>query len=375
MNQFPTKLVTVAVVLLVTLVTLVMAFDIVPIHGSEVGVKESWLGGVNSEPLTPRTYFVLPWERITPYSTAVNVFVMNDKTPSQGEEGTGRDQDSYLVQSKDSQDMHLSIQTQWRIDPEHVVNMHKTVGPKGIEERLLRPTMLRVVKDEATLCDAIDAYSGQGLVELQQAIERDLNNPEGELRQKGIIVDSFVIEHIRLDPDYVKEITARQIAMQREIRAKQEEKAAMAESLKAKAEARSAYEKAVVDAERDKAVQVLAAEANNEQEILKAEAEAKKVVLAANAEKESGELKAAAMLAIGKAKAESEQLLFTAYSANGADTYARIQIAESMSKAFGNIKGYLPETMQVYTLGSSFTDAVDNVLKGGKTAQTGGAAK
>ena len=366
MKKFPLKTVIIAVGLLSVVITFFAITDIKTIKGSEVGVKEDWWRGVQDEPLRPGTYFVKPWESIQSYSTAVQVFVMNDR--SSEESGVGRQTDSYLVQSKDSQDLHLSLQVQWRIDPAQVVTIHKNVGPENIEERLLRPTMLRIVKDEATMREAIDAYSGLGLVELQKAIETDLNNPEGELRARGVIVDSFVIEHIALDPDYVKEITARQIAKQKELRANQEEKAATAEAAKAKAVAQADYETALVEAERDKAVQVLAAEANNEQEVLKAEAEKQKVVLASEAKKESGENEAVAILAIGKATAEAKQLEFAAYGAQGADLYARIQIADAMAEAFGGIKGYLPENMQIFTLGENFLDTVENVVGAGKAA-------
>jgi regulator of protease activity HflC (stomatin/prohibitin superfamily) len=371
------KLIVAAVCGFLAMVAMVAMFDIVPIKGNEIGVKETWFGGVEKDPLPPKTYFVLPWERIQVYSTSVNVFVMNNK--EDGEVNKGRKQDSYLVQSQDSQDMHLSLQVQWRIDPLHVVDIHKTVGPPRdeddhrIEERVLRPILLLVTKNHATVMDAITAYSGEGLVKLQQDIEKDLNRADGELRQRGIFVDNFVIEHIKLDNAYVSEITARQVAIQREKRAVQEEKAALADAKKAKAVAGADYEKAVVEAERDKAVKVLAAEASNEQSILAAkaeaqktilaaEAEAKRTVLAAQAEKDSGELKGQAILAVGKAQAESEKLKFSAFSASGAETYARIEVAKSMAQAFGNIKGYLPENMQVITLGDSFLKAVENVV-------------
>lgn len=332
------------------------------VAGNQIGVMETWMGGVQDSPLPPRTYWCLPWQTVYKYSIATQVFVMND-VPGDSELHNGRERDSYLVQSKDSQDMHLSLQVQWRVDPEHVVILHKTVGPTGIEEVVMRPALLRIVKDEATTREAIEAYSGDGLVKLQQDIERDLSDPAGELRGKGIIVDSFVIEHIRLDADYVAEIKARQVAIQKEQRAVQEEKAAQAEALKAKAIAQAALNTAVVKAESDKQVQVLKAEAENEQEILKAEAEAKKVVLAAQAEKDSGELKAASILAIGTANAESEKLKFSAYSAEGADVYAKIQIATALGNSLSGIKGYLPENMNVFTLGESFSKAVENVVK------------
>lgn len=335
---------------------------VVTVGGNEVGVMETWFGGVQTDPLSPRTYICYPWQTVYKYSIANRVFVMND-IPGDSEMHEGRERDSYLVQSKDSQDMHLSLQTQWRVDPEHVVSLHKTVGPKGIEEVVMRPALLRIVKDEATTREAIAAYSGDGLVKLQQDIERDLSSPDGELRSKGIIVDSFVIEHIRLDADYVAEIKARQVAIQKEQRAVQEEKAAQAEALKAKAVAQAALNTAVVKAESDKQVQILQAEAANEQEILKAEAEAKKVVLAAQAEKDSGELKAASIIAIGKANAEAEKLKFSAYSAEGAETYAKIQVASALGNSLSGIKGYLPENMNVYTLGDSFMKAVENIVK------------
>jgi regulator of protease activity HflC (stomatin/prohibitin superfamily) len=360
------RLIVAGVVLLVATVAFFVFFDIIVIQGSQVGVKETFQEGVVDEPLMPATYLVYPWERVQPYSTAVRVFVMNDKHDDPGE---GRTQDSYLVQSRDSQDMYLSLQVQWRIDPAHVVNLHKTVGPEGIEERVLRPSLLKIVKNKATMRDAIQAYAGEGLVTLQQDIEKDLADPQGDLLQRGVIVDSFVIEHIRLDPDYVREITARQIAIQKEQRAVQEEKAAQAEALKAKAVAQADLNKLVVEAERDKQVAVLKAEAENEKVILQAQADKQKVVLAAEAEKESGELKAQAILAVGKATAEAETLKYQAFGVEGAEVYARIQVADSMARAFGNIKGYLPENMNVYVLGSNFMNAVENLVKPGVVPQ------
>lgn len=366
MKNLRVKLIVVGVIGLFVCILMFSLFDIVRIKGYEVGVKEDFWSGVHDDPLHAKTYFVWPWQSVQVYNAGVRVFVMNDKREDSAVQG--READSYLVQSSDNQDMHLSLQVQWRVDPAHVVSLHKEIGPEAIEERALRPDLLRVVKNHATMREAIEAYSGKGLVELQKDIEEDLMDPKGELRMRGIIVDSFVIEHIKLDPEYVIEIKGRQVAMQKELRALQEEKAALAEAKKAKAEAQADYEKQVVEAERDKQVAVLAAEAENEKEILKAEAAKKKEVLEAEAEKEAGELRAAGIKAVGEAEAEVKKLEFAAYSVPGADTYARIQIAESMGNAFSNIKGYLPEKMQVFTLSDSFTKAVESVVGSQKPA-------
>lgn len=336
-------------------------FHLFTIKGNQVGVLESYFAGVSPNPLQSRTYVVWPWQHVTRYPTSVQVFVMNDRKDDDAEDH-GRSLDSYLVQSQDSQDMHLSLQVQWRIDPAKVVNLHKEVGSEHIEEKALRPIMLSVVKNEATMMQAIEAYSGEGLVRLQQSIFKDLNNPEGELREHGIIVDNFVIEHIRLDESYTSEIKSRQVAIQKEKRAIQEEKAAQADALKAKAVAQADLNKAVVEAERDKQVIVLKAEAENEKMILAAEADAKKQVLAATAEKEASELKASALLALGKANAESEKLKFSAYSADGADTYAKIEVAKAMGVSLSGIKGYLPESMSVNLLGENFAKAIESLV-------------
>lgn len=359
-DKYKGTFIAVGVGLLVFLIAFFLVFDITVIKGNEIGVKETWSGGVVDTPLRPRTYFVMPWERIQKYPTSVRVFVMNDKEETDAVEG--RDVDSYLVQAADSQDMHLSLQVQWRIDPAHVIDIHTTVGPDMIEEKILRPTLLRVVKDAATRMEAIEAYAGEGLVKLQQSIEDELNREEGELRRRGVIVDSFVIEHIRLDDEFVGEIKARQVATQRQLRAVEEEKAAQAEALKAKAEAQADLNRRVVEAERDKQVAVLEAEQKKESTVLAAEAEKEKEVLAAEAEKEASELRAQAILAIGQAEAEAEKLKFSAYSADGAERFVQIEVARHTAEAFKNIKGYLPESMQIFTLGESFNKAIENVV-------------
>jgi len=365
MTKWQIKLVIGAVSFVFILIILLITLDFVRVKGDEIGVLETYAGGVYKEPLTPRTYMCWPWEKVYRYPTSEQVFVMNDKPEDATGDKTnpihGRKLDSYLVQSKDQQDMHISLQVQFRLDPSKIIQIHQKVR-SDLEEKVLRPILLGVVKNQATVRNAIEAYSGEGLVQLQKDIKGDLDSASGELKEYGVTIDNFVIEHIGLEPKYVEEITARQIAVQRELRAKQEEKANIALAATAKAAAQADYEKRVVEANRDKQVQVLSAEAEQQKMILAAEGDKQRVVLAAEGEKNASELKASAILAVGKANAESEKLRFSAYSAPGSEVYAKIQIAKSMADAFGNIKGYLPENMNIYTLGGSFLQAVDNVV-------------
>ena len=365
-----------AVVGLIVVILLFGSFfivDISTVEGNEIGVKETWNEGVVADPLPPKTYVLIPGftQKIFKYDMSSQVFVMNDQPDSTY--GAGRTQDSYTVQSSEGQDMRISLNVRWRRDPLKVVELHKTVR-YAIEEKVLRPEIMRIVKDRATTREAIEAYAGTGLVQLQSDISTALQAPDGELSKRGVIVENFVIEHIGLDPQYIEQIKARQVAVQERLRAIEETKAAEAKAERAKAEAQAAYEKAVVDAKRDKEVGILSAQKTAEQQILAAQASARQVelaaeadknrnVLAAEGEKEASLLRASAIEALGKAEAEATRLKLSAYSQEGSEAFVRIEVAKSISLAFQNISGYLPQDMNVNLLSESFLKAVESVVK------------
>lgn len=376
MKQIVTLVIT-GVVIVTLIVASLFIVDITTVEGNQLGVKETWEGGVEPDSLQPKTYVLFPGftQKIFKYDMSSQVFVMNDAAMSTY--GEGRNRDSYLVQSSEGQDMRISLNVRWRRDPAFVVEQHKTVRD-NVEEKILRPEIMRVVKDRATTRTALEAYAGEGLVKLQSDISSALMSSEADLRKRGVIVENFVIEHIGLDPAYVEQIKARQVAVQERLRAIEETRAAEARAERAKAEAQAAYEKALVDAKRDKEVGVLEAEKTAEQQILSATAAAKQVELAAEADKNrnvlaaTGEqqaalLRAQAIEALGKAEAEATRLKLGAYSAEGSEAFVRIEVAKSMSEAFKNIDGYLPQDMTINLLGDSFLNAVQAVV-GGKAA-------
>lgn len=357
------------IIMLIMLVATMLTINIETVKGGEVGVKETWSDGVIDEALTPKTYILIPGfsQKIYKYSVEQQVFVMNDRDDGT-EFAEGRYGDSYLVQSSEGQDMHISLSVQWRRDPLKVVELHKVAG-KNVEERILRPEVMRIVKDAATTRTGLEAYSGQGLVALQTEIQGKLQSTTGELRTRGIIVDNFVVEHIKLDDKYVNEIKERQVAVQARLRAIEQTKAAEANADKAKAEAQADYERQMVEALRDKDRGILEAEKKAQQQILAAKAQAEQIELAANAErmkrvleaqgeKEAGILRAESILALGEAEAEAIKLKMQAYSADGSDAYVKMQVAESLKGAYSGIKGYLPQDMNVTVLTDQFEKSV-----------------
>ena len=388
------KLIVSGILVLIALVLTAISFKVVTVEGNQLGVLETWTGGVSTNIMQPKTYFLCPgWSQsVYVYDASSRVYVMNDKPMAQeAKSANGREQDAYLVQSQEGQDMKISMNLRWRLDPEKLVSIHKTVR-EDIEEKLIRPTVLRVVKDEATQMKAIDAYSGEGLVKLQANIQKalagnDLEEGEGkQLRDRGVIVENFVIEHIALDPKYVEEIVRKQIAVQSQLRAVEEQKANEADALVAKSKAQADLNTQVVAGQRDAQLViiksmaaasnvVIAAEAEAQQVTIAAKAAASQVTIAAEATKTQAELQgqgkklgmtaeAEGILAMGRAKATAQELLVASYKEAGADAYAKIQIAQSLAEGTKGIQGYLPNNFNPTILAGNFMDSITAILGG-----------
>jgi regulator of protease activity HflC (stomatin/prohibitin superfamily) len=336
------KLIGVGILLLIATVVTFALFEVKTVRGNEAGVKETWAGGVETNVYQPKTYFLFPG-----YSQEIYTYDMSAQVT---------DLENYRVQSAEGQDLTIRAKIQWRRDPFKLVEQHRNVREK-IAEKIITPVMMRVIKDESTAKKAIEQYSGDGLVALQAGIQRKLSSPDGELSQKGVIVENFVIVHIDLDPAYITEIKGKQIATQRQLRAIEETKAADAEAQVTKAKAQADAFKQTVEAERDAQVMVTKAKAANQQEILQAEAQKQKSILEADGKKQAQIALAEGILATGKAEAEAQRLKLQAYSVSGADGYVKVQVAQSFATAFANVR-YFPPNMNLSVLSGDFDKAI-----------------
>ena len=95
------KAITVALILGVLTIGFFASFSFVTVQGNQIGVKETFTGGVDPNPLPPKTYPICRWTtQIFTYETSGRVYAMNDKDePFAG----GRRIDSLTVNSKDNQ--------------------------------------------------------------------------------------------------------------------------------------------------------------------------------------------------------------------------------------------------------------------------------
>jgi regulator of protease activity HflC (stomatin/prohibitin superfamily) len=350
------KLITAGIVLAIICILAMVTLKWETIKGNEVGIKET-MSGIQTNILFPKTYFL--WrgiEDIITYDASSQVY----------------DLQNYKVQSVEGQDLIIDLSLRWRIDPAKLYTIHTTLREK-LDKKVIEPAVQRIVKDEGTRLKAIDAFSGEGLVKLQNAIETDLTSTNNDLREKGFIVEAFVIKHIELDPNYVAEIKKKQIATQQQLRAVEEQKAAEAEALVAKAKAQADLNKAVVEAERDAKVQVLKAQADNEKVILAAKADQEQAILKAKGEQQrftleaEGKMQAAiseakGIEALGKAKAEAQRQLLESYKVDGADAYVTVEVAKSISDGMKNIQGFLPSNMNVSVISEDILKSVKGLV-------------
>ncbi len=377
-----TKLITWGVVALFVIIGGFAAVEITTVPGGHVGVLQTW-NGIDPTPQMSKTYTLIPG-----FTQEMHLYDVTSKTFTF---------DNYTVQSKDNQDMKIDFKVAYHLDPTKVPTLHQSAG-RDYEESVLKNRLFSIVKDEATVQTALVVYSGNGLVNLQSSIEKILMDKNGELAQRGLIVENFVIINIELHAAYTKEITERQVAIQTQLRAVEQTKAAVSLAEKAKADAQADYEKVLVEARRDKEKGVLAAEqqarqeviaaeaaamkitlnakANAEQTVVKAEASAKEVALRAEAEKrqailvaegekEAGLLRAHAIQALGAAEAEAQKLRLSAYAVPGADSFVKIEVAKSFAQGMSNIKGVVPSDMKINVFSENFSKGV-SVLADGK---------
>jgi hypothetical protein len=354
------------------IVAMMVGFDVVEVTASDVGVLETWEDGVMPEPLMSRTYIVLPNERLYLHSLDQQLLLVGANNPAHPE---------YKVQSSDNQDMYFTLRVQWRRAYELISHLHRRVKPGAtpeeskrlVEDKLIVPNVLGTLAAASTVKEAITVYSGMGKVELREAVLKALQDPKGALALDGIKIDDIVID-IRLEEAYVGHIQGRQIAQVRKTRADAEAIAADAEALVSKAEAQKQYNIRVTEANTKKEEVDLAAQGLAAQTVAAATAKAKEVELAAIADAAKVKLDAAAkleaalaeakgILAIGEAQASADKLKYVAFESPGAAIFAKIEVSKNMGTAFSGIKGYLPESMSITTLGADFQKAIEALVK------------
>lgn len=345
------------------------------IEGNQVGVQETMSNGVLSTPLAPKMYFYNRFTtKIYPYDTSGRVFVMNDKSDAHEPFANGRRADSLEVNSLDNQRVTFHVTVTWRIDPAQVVQLHKNYRD-SIEERLIRPEVVNEVGVRATLQNAIDLYSGPKLNELRDVVTRELRDPNGKLAKSGVIVDRFVIEKPKLNPEYEKVIESRQLAIAQESQAREQAKANQSIADAAKAAALKQQYETLVAAETAAKQQVIAQQAASEKAtietkanalntvtqqeaaakvvVINAKAEADRQVAISEAAKQAEINRAVGIEAVGKAEAEANKLKLASWAVPGAENFVKVEVSKQFAAGLNNVR-FFPANATFNTVAKDF---------------------
>ena len=226
--------------------------------------------------------------------------------------------DALFIQVMRGQSVKVRVKVIWRYKPGMLGVVHAQARNDRVlaEMKVLDAPVRRIAQNLVTVKEALEVYTGQGLVDLQTAF-KDALSADPAITQMGLIIDDAVI-YTELDPDYVAQINAKIVAEQKEMAQGQVELANLAEAKAQKAFAEIEKNKIVVAAEAAKEKEILGAEAANQQVILKAEADKQQVVLAAEADMEKERMEGEGLKL--RKIAESEGVLALALAeAKGAD--------------------------------------------------------
>lgn len=153
-----------------------------------------------------------------------------------------------------------------------LVSLHISGNGKNYEDVILKRIWQEVVTSIATPQEPLAIYSGDGFEIFRQEVDARLRH-HPTLTSVGIIVESVIMYPIRLDPNYEKEISAKQMAIQTKLKEKELQLAADASALRVKSEEQSNVERVAQRAEAEKQAQMKKAEAEKYQQMQAAEAE------------------------------------------------------------------------------------------------------
>lgn len=333
-----------------TLVLAILIFlfaGLATIEGDERAVIQTW-SGVQDALWSDGTHPYVPlWTTPHVYKIGAEKFIMGQAELYNGKGSDTVDYPAFTVTTGGSgkeQPATFSVTLNYRLDPDKLVALHRKAKGR-YEDLVIKPNLTRIISDMATTKTVLEFYSGEGRVALQNDIKKAIE-VHPALAEVGIIVDEFVIDAINLDPNYVAEITGRQLATQKKLRAIEEARAAEEVAKKVEAEAEADKLRRIVAAEATKEEKIRAAQAQAEEVKLAADANAHQIKAKAEAERFRKEQDAKGLLAQGMAEAQvAKEKKVSKYEGQAGARQAAVEIEQAKTERMKNMKitGVIPE--------------------------------
>lgn len=159
----------------------------------------SWIGGVQSTPLTPGFHFVAPLVTTTvPFDTKTQALTWKDNdTAAYGPR--------IVALSRDGQEIGIEVTLNFRVN--NPPKVYSTLGDQEYQYRIA-PIVQSVISSETAGFSAQDLYSTKRPVLQNQIRDRIAT----DLEPFGIQVTDFLLRDVKFEDEFVKSIEAKTIA-------------------------------------------------------------------------------------------------------------------------------------------------------------------
>jgi regulator of protease activity HflC (stomatin/prohibitin superfamily) len=226
--------------LLVALGINLLYLSILFIEPQEIGVVISLVSpdGYRDRPLRSGLRWIVPLaEQVVRYPVSWQTYTMGSATT----EGSKPVDDSISARTSDGQEVSIDSSVIFQIDQEEVIRVHIEWQGRYIED-FVRPVVRGLVRTQVSQYTVDEVNSSKRL-----DLERDLDTQvRAAFKDKGLILDRFILRNIAFSPEYAAAVEQKQIALQNKIEA--DYRAAETKKL-AEGEAEAARVKAQGDAD------------------------------------------------------------------------------------------------------------------------------
>jgi regulator of protease activity HflC (stomatin/prohibitin superfamily) len=199
--------------LLVAIVITLLNSSVIFVEPQEIGVVISLVSpdGYRDQPLRSGLRFVVPlMEEVKLYPISWQTYTMASK-PTEGQK---QGDDSILARTSDGQEVSLDSSAIFQIDTEEVIRIHIEWQGRYIED-FVRPVIRGLVRTQVSQYRVDEVNSSKRL-----DLERDLDTQvRAVFREKGLILDRFILRNIAFSPEYAASVEQKQVSMQQKIQA------------------------------------------------------------------------------------------------------------------------------------------------------------
>lgn len=221
---------TLYLIFLVSAAISVLNTSLVFIQPQEVGVVVSLTSpnGYRSQPLRSGLHWIIPLaEEVHTYPIFWQTYTMSAK-PS---EGAQKGDDSIAARTSDGQEVIIDCTIIFQVDPEESPRIFIEWQDRYIDD-LIRPTLRGLIRTYVSQYK-VDEVNSSKRMDLENDLTKEL---ESILRQRGFIMDSFLLRNISFSKEYADAVEKKQVALQDSVKkqyeAEQIQKLAIGEAAK-----------------------------------------------------------------------------------------------------------------------------------------------